>query len=230
MKTDESWIPTEQDLAYIEAAAGDPHPVLAEIEAAAEPDDIPILDRASGRLLGVLATGRRRIAEVGTAIGYSTLCMALAMPDDGTIVTIDPDEGRTATARGFWRRAGIADARIEVVNAPGLEALGAGPGPADPRLDGPFDLAFIDALKHEYLGYVEALVPRLSPGALVVADNVLRSGQVSGAREERRGWQGGNQAIRDFNQTMQADPRFRATILPIGDGLLVAVLAAGAGS
>jgi caffeoyl-CoA O-methyltransferase len=230
VKTDESWIPTEQDLAFIEASAGDPHAVLVGIETAAEPDGIPILDRASGRLLGVLAAGRRRIVEVGTAIGYSTLCMALAMPDDGTIVTIDPDEGRTTIARGFWRRAGIADTRIEVVNAPALEALGSGAGPADPRLDGPFDLAFIDALKNEYQAYVEALVPRLSPGALVVADNVLRSGQVSGARAELPGWQGGNQAIRAFDRAMHDDPRFRTTILPVGDGLLVAVLVGGAAS
>jgi len=257
MKTDETWIPTERDLGWIEEAAGPVHPVLAAIEAAAQPDDIPILDRASGRLLGVLASGRRRIVEVGTAIGYSTLCMALAMADDGTIVTIDPDEGRTTIARGFWRQAGIADERISVLNKPGLEALGAGdsgasgtgparspsagtagspsagsssspstgsagPKGADPRLDGPFDLVFIDAIKQEYLAYVEALVPRLLPGALVVADNVLRSGQVSGARDERPGWRGGNEAIRAFDRAMLADPRFRATVLPIGDGLLVA--------
>ncbi len=227
MKTDETWIPTERDLDYIEAAAGSVHPVLAAIEHAAEPDGIPILDRPSGRLLGVLATGRRRVVEVGTAIGYSTLCMALAMPEDGTIVTIDPDERRTGIARGFWRQAGVADARIEVVDRPGLEALGVDGAPADPRLVGPFDLAFIDALKHEYLAYVEALVPRLLPGALVVADNVLRSGQVSGAREALAGWERGNEAIRAFDRAMLADPRFRATILPVGDGLLVAAFLGG---
>lgn len=230
MKTDESWIPTERDLDYIEAAAGPLHPVLTAIEAAAQPDGVPILDRASGRLLGVLATGRRRAVEVGTAIGYSTLCMALAMPADSTIVTLDPDERRTAVARGFWRQAGVADERIEVVNRPGLEALGVDGGPADPRLAGPFDLAFIDALKHEYLAYVEALLPRLAPGAMVVADNVLRSGQVSGAREPLAGWEPGNEAIRAFNRAMQADPRFRTTILPVGDGLLVAVFLGGARS
>lgn len=222
MKTDESWIPTARDLAWIDDAAASVHPVLAAIEAAAEPDGVPILDRASGRLLSVLASGRRRIVELGTAIGYSTLCMGLVMADDGTIVTIDPDEARTSIARGFWRQAGIADERLAVVNRPALDALGVGSGGADPRLDGPFDLAFIDAIKQEYLGYVEALIPRLLPGAVVVADNVLRSGQVSGSRPERPGWESGNEAIRTFDRAMLADPRFRATVLPVGDGLLVA--------
>jgi caffeoyl-CoA O-methyltransferase len=107
--------------------------------------------------------------------------MALGQPADGTIVTIDPDASRTAVAREHWRRAGIADDRIRVVNAPALDAFRGG----DPALAGPFDLAFIDALKQEYPAYVEEIVPRLEPGALVVADNVLWSGRVSGGRPRR---------------------------------------------
>src|SRR4029077_14974167 len=114
---------------------------LAALETAGLENKIPIVDRASGRILSVLAGSRRRIVEVGTAYGYSTLWMALGQPAGGTIVTIDPDRARTDLARGWWRQAGIADERITVVNAPGLDAIG-----TDPALAGPFDMVFIDAL------------------------------------------------------------------------------------
>ena len=219
MKTDTSWLPTATDLDWIEAASAPVHPALLAIERAAEPDDIPILDRSSGRVLAALAAGRRRIVEVGTAYGYSTLWMALAQPAGGTIVTIDPDAGRTDQARGWWREAGIPDDRIEVVTAPALEAFVA----AEPRLAGPFDLAFIDALKPEYLAYFQAIVPRLAPAALVVADNVLWSGRVSGERPVRPD-DAGTAALKAFNETLLRDPRLSAAILPVGDGLLVATV------
>ena len=175
---------------------------------------MPIVDRDSGRVLRALAAGRRRIIEVGTALGYSTLWMALGQPSDGTIVTIDPDTSRTDRARTFWRQAGIADERITVVTAKALDAFGS----SDPALAGPFDLAFIDALKPEYPAYLEALVPRLVPGSLVVADNVLWSGRV--ARPEVD--DDNTAALRAFDTAVLKDPRFDATILPVGDGLLLA--------
>jgi predicted O-methyltransferase YrrM len=206
-----------QDRAWIESLAEPIHPALEAIEVAAAPERIPILDRESGRVLAVLAAGRRRICEIGTAIGYSTLWMALAQGAGSSIVTIDPDRARTDVARGFWRQAGIAIGRIEVVNKPALEAFAA----HDPALAGPFDLAFIDALKHEYRAYVEALVPRLVQGALVVADNVLWSGRLSGARADDRD-DDSTAALRAFDAAMLRDDRFQAAILPVGDGLLVA--------
>jgi caffeoyl-CoA O-methyltransferase len=217
-KSDRTWFPDSTDLDWIEATARPPHPVLLEMEAVAEPEGIPILSRDSGRMLAILAGDRRRIVEIGTAIGYSTLWMALALPEDGTIVTIDPDTERTGRAREFWRRANVADAKIGVVNAPALDAFAAG----TPELVGPFDLAFIDALKEEYSDYVRELRPRLAPGALVVADNVLWSGRTSGARPARDG--DGTDALREFCRAMSSDPEFETTILPIGDGLLVAAL------
>jgi caffeoyl-CoA O-methyltransferase len=218
-KNDRNWIPDTVDLDWIESLAKPLAPALAVIEDAAEPLGIPIVDRDAGRVLSVLAAGRRRIVEVGTAYGYSTLWLALGQPEDGTIVTIDPDRERTDLARGWWRQAGIPDERINVVNAPALEAFAA---PADhPELDGPFDLVFIDALKPEYQGYLEALVGRLSPGALIVADNVLWSGRVSGARPVKPGDEN-TAALRAFDAAVLADERFTATILPLGDGLLIA--------
>lgn len=216
-KNDQTWIPTDVDLDWIESIATGLPPALAAIEVAAQPERVPIVDRHTGRVLSVLAAGRRRIVEVGTAYGYSTLWLALGQPAGGTIVTIDPDRSRTALARGWWRQAGVADERITVVNAPALEAFAT----AEPALSGPFDLAFIDALKPEYGAYLEAILPRLAPSALVVADNVLWSGRVSGARPAASG-DGSTAALRAFSTAVLADSRFDATILPVGDGLLVA--------
>lgn len=216
MKSDGSWSPGEADFAWIESLARQPHPMLVALERAAEPGRVPILDRDSGRVLGALVADRRRIVEVGTAIGYSTLWMALGQPAGGMIVTIDPDASRTSVAREHWRSAGIDDGRIVVVNEPALEAFGR----AHPDLSGPFDAAFIDALKEEYVAYLEAILPRLVPGALVVADNVLWSGRTSGARPSRPG--DGTAELRTFCARILGDPRFTGTILPVGDGLLVA--------
>jgi predicted O-methyltransferase YrrM len=219
MKSDRSYEIGPRDRDYVEEKSPVPAPALLAIEEAAQPDNIPILDRESGRVLAVLAGDRQRIVEVGTAYGYSTLWMALGQPSAGTIVTIDPDRSRTDKAREWWRQAGVADERIRVVNRPALAAF-----EDEPALRGPFDLAFIDALKHEYHDYLEALVPRLEPGALVVADNVLWSGRVSGARNV--GDDTSTEPLRAFNAQVLADPRFQSTILPVGDGLLLARLRA----
>jgi predicted O-methyltransferase YrrM len=218
MKDDRGWIPEATDIDWIESIALPVSPALAAIEAAAAPRHVPIVDRDSGRVLSALAGGRRRIVEVGTAYGYSTLWLALGQPADGTIVTIDPDRERTDLARGWWRQAGIDDARITIVTAKALDAFGAG----EATLAGPFDLAFIDALKPEYGAYLDALLEgRLAPDALVLADNVLWSGRVSGARPTTERDEA-TAALRAFCERVLGDPRFTATILPVGDGLLAA--------
>ena len=214
MKDERSWIPGATDLDWIESIAADLPPALAAIEEAAQPKGIPIIDRDAGRVLSVLAGGRRRIVEVGTAYGFSTLWLALGQPADGTIVTIDPDQARTDRARAWWREAGIADERITVVNGKALEAFAS----REPSLEGPFDLAFIDALKPEYGGYLDALVPRLARGALVLADNVLWSGRVADPSNHDTD----TLALRAFDEKVLSDARFQATILTVGDGLLVA--------
>jgi caffeoyl-CoA O-methyltransferase len=215
-RSDRGWAPGPADIDWIEAAGRPAHAVLREMEAAADPEGIPILDRASGRVLATLAVGRIRIIEVGTAIGYSTLWLALGQGEAGRIVTIDPDRERTDRARAFWRSAGLADDRIEVVNAPALAAF----GQHEPALEGPFDLAFIDALKPEYPAYAAAIRPRLRPGALLIADNVLWSGRTSGDRPAQPG--DGTDALRSFVRQVLEDDRFEGTVLPVGDGLLVA--------
>jgi caffeoyl-CoA O-methyltransferase len=216
-KDDRTWIPGAVDLDWIESLARPIGPALDAIEAAAAPLDVPIVDRDTGRVLAALAGGRRRIVEVGTAYGYSTLWLALGQPADGTIVTIDPDRERTDLARGWWREAGIADERITVITAKALEAFEA----ADPALAGPFELVFIDAIKPEYTAYLRALEPRLAPNALILADNVLWSGRSSGARpvdpDDRN-----TLGLRAFCADVLGDSRYTGTILPLGDGLLAA--------
>jgi caffeoyl-CoA O-methyltransferase len=218
MKDDREWVPDATDLEWIESISAPPPAALLAIETAAEPLGVPIVDRHSGRVLSVLAGDRRRIVEVGTAYGYSTVWMALGQPSGGTIVTIDPDRERTDLARGWWRQAGIADERITVLTAKALEAFGS----RDPALEGPFELAFIDALKPEYVAYLDALVDgRLAPGALVVADNVLWSGRVARSGQAEPA-ESNTAALRRFCERVLADERFSATILPVGDGLLIA--------
>jgi predicted O-methyltransferase YrrM len=215
MKRDRGWIPGDPDLDWIESIAAPLSPAQEAIEAAARQPRVPIVDRDAGRVLSVLAGGRQRIVEVGTAFGYSTLWLALGHPPGGTIVTIDPDRERTDLARGWWRQAGVPDDQIRVVNAKALEAFAA----SEPALAGPFDLAFIDALKPEYGAYLDALIGgRLDPGALILADNVLWSGRVASSEPADEN----TAALRSFSERVLSDDRFTATILPVGDGLLAA--------
>ncbi len=205
---------TRHDLDYLERIHGDLPDVLRMLDREGGRDDIPIVGTAVGRLLGVLvrATGARRVVEVGTAIGYSALWMASALPPDGELVTIDPDRERTDRARRFWELARVGE-RIRVVNAPALEAL--------PQLIGPFDLAFIDALKIEYQAYLEQVLWLLRPGGTVVVDNLLWSGRSSGSSPDDG--TSDTKAIKEFNGAFVRDRRFEATILPVGDGLGIGV-------
>jgi len=222
----EEYVPDAGEIAFIESISPVPDDIVLAMEAEGVRDGIPIVDRPAARLLATLAHGRRRIVEVGTAIGYSTLWLARGMDPDGVIATIDPDTDRTARARAHWRRGGVPDARIVVVNEPALDAFAAD----RPELRGPFDLAFIDAVKPEYAPYVEALVPRLAPGALLIADNVLYGGLVAG----RSGFRDGTPAelrsataLRAFDVAVLADTRFVGSILPMSDGLLIATFVGG---
>lgn len=203
---------TLQDLEYLDSLHGGLTGAFADLDADGGRDDIPIVGTAVGRALHVLvhATAARRIVEVGTAIGYSALWMASALPEDGSLVTIDPDAARTDRARDFWRRGGV-DGRIRVVNGPALEVLPTLAG------GGTFDLAFIDALKHEYQGYLDAVLPLLRHGGTVVVDNLLWSGRASGSAPDDG--TADTKAVKAFNSAFVRDTRLVATILPVGDGL-----------
>ncbi len=156
------------------------------------------------------ATGARSAVEVGTFTGYSALCIARGMGPDGRLLCCDVSEEWTAVAREHWRLAGVAD-RIELRIGPALDTLAALPEGTS------FDLAFIDADKVNYLRYLEALLPLMSPSGLILVDNTLWSRRVvdEGADDAD------TVALRQFNQAVAADPRLRCAMLPIGDGVSV---------
>ena len=163
-------------------------------------------------LVGI--TGATRIVEIGTFTGYSSLSMALALPDSGKLVACDLSEDYTNTAKRYWQEAGVVD-RIELKLGPALESL-------DALLDsgnaGSFDLAFIDADKTGYLGYYERCLKLLRNGGLILVDNVLWGGRV--ARPEVTDED--TIALREFNDHLHQDERIDLSLLPIGDGLTLA--------
>ncbi|ARF55155.1 O-methyltransferase [Streptomyces gilvosporeus] len=165
-----------------------------------------------GPLLAFLARliDARHIVEVGTFTGFSALAMAQALPKDGTLIACDISEEWTAHARRAWEQAGVAD-RIDLRIAPALDTLRA--LPAEPHID----LVYLDADKPGYIAYWEELVPRVRPGGLIVADNVLYSGQVADPAATGSAW-----AIREFNDHVRADERMEAVMLTVADGVTVA--------
>jgi len=199
------------DLVYLERLHRNPSPLLLELEQHGRADGIPIVDRETGRLLSTLvhAMQANRILEIGTAYGYSTLWMALAMPPAGQIWTIDPDAARTGIALDFLRRAGKAD-QVHVLNQPALEVL-----PTFPVRN--LDIVFIDAVKTEYEAYLELTVPMLKRSGLVIVDNLLWGGE--SAADPSAHDSDSTRAIRAFNQTFLSHPQLDATIVPVGDGI-----------
>ncbi|MCE7083372.1 O-methyltransferase [Streptomyces sp. ST2-7A] len=201
-------------IAHATPAADDVLRDLAEETRRAYPDLTSMqITQDEGALLALLVglTGARRIIEVGTFTGYSALCMARALPADGTLLACDISEEWTSVARRYWERAGVAD-RIELRLAPALETIRSLP------LEETFDLAFIDADKVGYPDYWEALVPRIRRGGLLVLDNVLRSGKVVDPDDTDEA----TEAIRRVNDTITADGRVESVLLPVRDGVTLA--------
>lgn len=155
------------------------------------------------RLLGV-----RRAVEIGTFTGYSALCIARGLADDGSLLCCDISEEWTAIGREAWKRAGIDD-RVDLRIAPAIETLRALP------IDEPIDLAFVDADKGGYTSYYDELLPRLRANGAILVDNTLWSGAVvDDSRTDDD-----TAAIRAFNDMVAADTRVESVILTVGDGL-----------
>jgi caffeoyl-CoA O-methyltransferase len=165
-----------------------------------------------GVLLALLTrlTGARSAVEVGTFTGYSSLAIARALAPGGRLVCFDVSEEYTAVARRYWAKAGVAD-RIELRIGPALEGLRALPD------DAGVDLAFVDADKESYPLYLAEIVPRLRPGGLLVADNVLQAGRVADPHASGSAVE----AIRRFNAAAVEDPRVDALLLTVGDGVSI---------
>lgn len=157
----------------------------------------------------------QRIIEVGTYTGYSSLCMALAMPAHGELICCDVSKEWTDIAQRFWQKAGVAE-RIQLNLGPALQTL-------DRLLEqeraGEFDMAFIDADKTNYLNYFERCLTLLRPGGLLMFDNTLWGGSVADPDNQETD----TQAIRELNDALHADARVSISMLPVGDGLTLAL-------
>ena len=158
----------------------------------------------------VAAVGARTAIEVGTFTGYSSICIARGLPPGGRLICVDQNPEWTGVARQYWARAGVQD-RIELRLGAAIHILR--------ELDASlvFDFAFIDAAKVEYDTYYELILPRVRPNGLILIDNMLWAGKLTGNLEQDPS----GQAIDRLNRKLAQDPRVEAVLLPFADGIQV---------
>jgi len=161
-----------------------------------------------GRLLSMLSclTQPESVLEIGTYTGYSALCLAEGLLPEGKLLSIEIDPELRSIAERYIQEAGY-DSQIELLTGSALEII--------PTLDTTFDLAFLDAEKYEYMDYFEAIMPKMISGGLILADNVLWSGQVANPEVQDKK----TQALRDFNAHVRNDSRVEVVLLPVRDGI-----------
>ncbi len=194
-------------------------PILQELrqETANLPSAVMQIAPEQGQFMALLTKllNVRKALEVGVFTGYSSLCVALAMPEDGQLIACDVSEEYTNMARHYWQKAGVAE-KIDLRIAPALDTLdsliAAGEGDS-------FDLAFIDADKGNYANYYDRILQLIRPKGLILIDNVLWSGKVADAEVNDNL----TNQIRDFNQKLYRDDRIDLSLLSIADGLTLAM-------
>jgi len=186
--------------------------VLSEIESAAAERNIPIVGPAVARILYQLAviSGAKNIFEMGSAVGYSTIWWARAVGESGRVIYTDGDRKNADEARGYFERAGVAG-QITIKVGDALEIL------SEQKQE--FDIIFCDVDKEDYPRAFRVALPKLRAGGLFVADNVLWSGKVA----ESNAPDASTKAIQEFNRLLYGSPGLFTTVLPIRDGLAVAV-------
>ena len=186
--------------------------VLTEIDAEAAKRDIPIVGPAVGRILYQLATmiGAKTVFELGSAIGYSTIWWARALGEGGRVVYTDGDRKKADEARRYFERAGVSK-KITVKTGDALELL------SEEKQE--FDIIFNDVDKEDYPRVFKLAIPRLRKGGLFVTDNVLWSGKVA----QKSPSEASTKAILEFNRLLYSSPDLFTTILPIRDGVAVAI-------
>jgi len=193
--------------------------ILQQLRAATEKEELSVMRSApeQGQFMALLLRlmGAKRVVEVGTYTGYATLWMALALPEDGKIVSCDVSEQWTAVGQSHWAAAGVAD-KIDLHLRPALETLQRLLNKGEQES---FDFAFIDADKINYSAYFEACLQLLRPGGLIVVDNVLWGGSVIDETNHEES----TEAIRAFNQQLRTDSRIELNMLPVADGITLAM-------
>ena len=196
---------------YIDGLAARGDDALQAVERQGQAEGWPIVGAAEGSLLHILARGiqARRILELGTAIGYSGTWLARALPEEGELVTVEGDPETAETARKNFEKTGVAS-RVTILVGIAQDVLG--------DLKGPFDYIFNDIDKEGYPEVLEPCIERLRVGGLLVTDNVLRRGDVARADRSRE-----TQAVRTYNERLARDPRMVAAIVPLRDGVSVAL-------
>lgn len=205
-------ITTEAVERYVYAMLPERDEVLAHMEAEAVKRNVPIVGPAVGRVLHQLAliSGAKNVFELGSAIGYSTIWWAKAVGKDGQVTYTDSDHKNANEARGYFEKAGLAD-RIAIKVGDALELL------SEEKKE--FDIIFCDIDKEDYPRALRLALPRIRKGGLLVADNVLWSGRVA----EKDPKEASTKAIQEFNRLLYSSPELFTTILPIRDGVAVAV-------
>ena len=191
--------------------------VLAEIARAGQERDLPLVDAEVGALLRVLATAvhATRILEIGTAIGYSGIWMAGALPEGGTLLTMEVDEARVREARENFAKAGLSE-RVNVIAGNAQRMIA--------KVSGPFDLIFQDGDKPLYVAMLDRLVELLRPGGLLVSDNVLWDGDVvPGFGPPRHSNPADAEAISTYNTLIHNHPSLLTSIVPLRDGVAISV-------
>ena len=204
----------EQYLAGLNHAG---NPVVDDIAREGAKDDLPLIDAEVGALLRVLATaiGAQRILEIGTAIGYSGIWLAGALPKGGMLITMEKDPDRARTARANFERAGLAD-RVGVLVGDAQVTIA--------KVAGPFDLIFQDGSKPFYVTLLDTLVGLLRPGGLLVTDNVLWDGEVvPGFVNPPKRDTAETSAIAEYNQLLNAHPQLITATIPLRDGVAISV-------
>ena len=206
-----SFIVPEEIEAYAERHTTPPEELLAELAAETKATlNAPqmLTGTIEGRLLELLVHGlqARRVLELGTYSGYSSLSMAAGLPEGGRIDTCEVDEKHAEVARRYIGRSQYAD-RITVHLGPALETI--------ERLEGEFDFVFIDADKVNYVNYYEAVLPRLSTDGLIAADNTLWSGRVLDEGDDSED----TRAIKAFDERVRSDSRVTSVMLTVRDGV-----------
>jgi len=204
-------------LDYLATLRQDPHERLALIDREGRAEGLPLVYPDTGALIHSLALscGARRILEIGTAIGYSTLWLAAALPADGMMITMEYDTARAARARAHMTAAGFGD-RVNVMVGDATRFLH--------KIAGPFDLIFQDSDKTLYEPMHDRLVALLRPGGVLAADNLLWNGEViPGYVAEKKYRDTDTAAIAAFSRRLAADPRLYTSFLQVGDGVSVSV-------